>query len=583
MADLQEGVSIVTVGRTAPIPPGPQLAKDSLPVVIASDQDAVPVEVQNQQISEVSLSLLGIPRAEVALGIFADVTTYDINPNEWQSEGAGTTTHVASESAAKVTLGTAVTNAYQILSSKRFFRYQPGRVSAATFGVRVNTTTDLTDIKKFGAFDKKDGYYVEVQGGGQTAISDKETNFYCVRRTSALESNETGIRNPNSVDGDRGTAGTDLVIVRAGLTYIHAALFDRSLRGSGNNIGGNASSSGAVTVSASFLTVPNDYRYTYEYRVPRKYFSHDRLDGQTRTQYYSDRTPGRSSFTASISGTADSPIVAYGNSTVVTDDLGNVATRQSVWDLDFSKVTMYKVEYSWYGAVGGHFLAYVPDATTAGEARWVRMHHIRASNQLTSPSLGNPTLPISYLVQKSTSGSENSLYKYGASYYIDGGDKGTIVARSQSNTADRNLTTSGGTLIALRTRNAIGASSVRNRMQVYPTRLGIGTDARTVVRLVKNPTATSGTTPVFTVADTLSPIEYSVSSGVTSLVGGITVATFFVGAGGVDIDLAPYFGYNKDYLSYPLTATTGDTLYVFAQAASGTVNTSAALTWEEQV
>jgi hypothetical protein len=582
MADLQEGVSVVTVGRTAPIPPGPQLAADSLPVVIASDQDAVPVEVQNQQISEVSLSLLGIPRAEIALGIFADVTTYDINPNEWQSEGTGTTTHVPTESAAKVSLGTGVTNAYQTLSSKRFFRYQPGRVSAATFGVRVNTTTDITDVKKFGAFDKKDGYYIEVQGGGQTAISDKETNFYCVRRTSALESNETGIRNPNSVDGDRGTAGTDLVIVRAGLTYIHAALFDRSLRGSGNNIGGNASSSGAVTVSASFLTVPNDYRYTYEYRVPRKYFSHDRLDGQTRTQYYSDRTPGRSSFTLSIAGTADSPLVSYTNGTAVTDDLNNITTKASVWSIDFSKVTMYKVEYSWYGAVGGHFLAYVPDATTAGEARWVRIHHLRASNQLTSPSLSNPTLPISYLTQKATSGNENSIYKYGASYYIDGGDKGTIVARSQSNTSDRSVTTSTSMLMALRTRSAIGSSSIRNRMQVYPTRLGVGTDARTIIRLIKNPTSTTGT-PSWTTADTLSPIEYSLSTSITAPVGGITVATFFVGAGGVDIDLSPYFGYNKDYLSYPLTATSGDTLYVFAQAVSGTVSTSASLTWEEQV
>jgi hypothetical protein len=551
-------------------------------VVIASDQDAVPVEVQNQQISEVSLSLLGIPRAEIALGIFADVTTYDINPNEWQSEGTGTTTHVPTESAAKVSLGTGVTNAYQALSSKRFFRYQPGRVSAATFGVRVNTTTDITDVKKFGAFDKKDGYYIEVQGGGQTAISDKETNFYCVRRSSALESNETGIRNPNSVDGDRGTAGTDLVIVRAGLTYIHAALFDRSLRGSGNSIGGNASSSGAVTVSASFLTVPNDYRYTYEYRVPRKYFSHDRLDGQTRTQYYSDRTPGRSSFTLSIAGTADSPLVSYTNGTAVTDDLNNITTKASVWSIDFSKVTMYKVEYSWYGAVGGHFLAYVPDATTAGEARWVRIHHLRASNQLTSPSLSNPTLPISYLTQKATSGNENSIYKYGASYYIDGGDKGTIVARSQSNTSDRSVTTSASMLMALRTRSAIGSSSIRNRMQVYPTRLGVGTDARTIIRLIKNPTSTTGT-PSWTTADTLSPIEYSLSTSITAPVGGITVATFFVGAGGVDIDLSPYFGYNKDYLSYPLTATSGDTLYVFAQAVSGTVSTSASLTWEEQV
>jgi hypothetical protein len=580
MADLKEGVAVVTVGRTAPIPPGPQLAKNSLPVVIASDQDAVPVEVQNQQISEVSLSLLGIPRAEVALGIFADVTTYAINPNEWQSEGAGTTTHIPTESAAKVSVGTALTNDYQILSSKRFFRYQPGRVSAATFGVRVNTTTDRTDIKKFGAFDKRDGYYVEVQGGGQTAIGDKENNLLCVRRTSALESDEPGIRTANVADGDRGTAGVDLVIVRAGLTYVHAGLFDLSLRGAGNNIGGNAASDGTASVAAGFFTVPNEYRYTYEYRVPRKFFSHDRLDGEERTQYYSDRTPGRSSFTVSISGTAGSPIVSYGNSTVVTDELSNILTRRSVWDIDLSKVTMFKVEYSWYGAVGGLFLAYVPDATTAGEARWVRMNHIRASNQLTSPSLANPTLPLSYLAQKSTSGNENSIYKYGASYYIDGGDKGTITARSQSNTADRAVSTGGTMLLALRTKNTI--NSIRNRMQVYPTRLGIGTDARAVVRIIKNPTSTSGAAS-FTSVDTLSPIEASTSTGVNTITGGITVATFFVGAGGVDLDLAPYFGYNKDYLSYPLAATTGDTLYVFAQSASGTANMSASLTWEEQV
>jgi hypothetical protein len=581
MADqLKEGVAVVTVGRTAPIPPGPQPASASLPVVIASDQEAVPVEVQNQQISEVSLSLLGIPRAETALGIFADVTTYDINPSEWQSEGGGTTTHIASESAAKVALGTAITNNFQTLGSRRFFRYQPGRVSSATFGIRCGTTTDRTDIKKFGAFDKRDGYYIEAQGGGQTAIGDKETNLYCVRRTSALESNEPGIRTANVSDGDRGTAGTDLVIVRAGLTYVHAALFDRSLRAAGNSIGGNASSDGTATVAADFLVVPNDYRYTYEYRVPRKFFSHDRLDGENRTQYYSDRTPGRSSFTVSISGTADSPIVAFGNSTAVVDENGDIATRQSVWNIDLSKVTMYKMEYSWYGAVGGHFLAYVPDSTTAGEARWVRMHHLRASNQLTSPSLGNPTLPLTYLVQKSTSGNENAIYKYGASYYIDGGDKGTVVARSQSNTADRSVTTTGTTLLALRTRNTI--NSIRNRMQVYPTRLGVGSDGRATISLIKNPTTVSGT-PSFASTATLSPIEFTTTSGVTVVSGGTTVATFFVGSGGVDIDLSPYFGYDKDYLSYPLTAIAGDTLYVFARAATGTLNVSASLTWEEQV
>ena len=581
MADLQEGVSVVTIGRTAPIPPGQQTMAASLPVVIASDQTAVPVTVANQQISEVSLSLLGIPRAEVALGIFADVTTYDINPNEWQSEGGGSTTHIPTESAAKVALGAATTNNYQILSSRRFFRYQPGRVSAATFGVRTTTTNDVTDIKKFGAFDKRDGYYVEIQGGSQTSPAEKEFNFYCVRRTSALESNESGIRTPNVVDGDIGTAGTDLVIVRAGLTYIHAGLFDRSVRGAGGvNIGGIASSDGTTSVASSFISVEASYRYTYEYRVPRKYFSHDRLDGETKAQYYSDKTPGRSAFTLSIGGTASSPTVTYINGSNVIDANGDVVSDASVWDIDFSKVTMFKTEYSWYGAVGGHFLAYVPDATSTGEARWVRIHHLRASNQLTSPSLANPTLPISYLAQKATSANECAVYKYGASYYIDGGDKGTVVARSQSNPIDRTVTTSGTMLIGLQVKENI--NSIRNRMQVYPTRLGVGSSGRAVVKLVKNPTTVS-TTPVFTSAADLSPSNITTTSGVTTVSGGTTVATFYVGEGGVDLDLAPYFGYNKDYLSYPLTANAGDSLYVFAQGIGASASVSAALTWEEQV
>ena len=119
-------------------------------------------------------------------------------------------------------------------------------------------------------------------------------------------------------------------------------------------------------------------------------------------------------------------------------------------------------------------------------------------------------------------------------------------------------------------------------MQVYPTRLGIGTSARGVIKLVKNPAVVSGT-PSFTSADSLSPIEFTTSSGISTISGGITVATFFVGEGGVDIDLAPYFGYNKDYLSYPLTAVAGDALYVFAQSSSGSIDASASLTWEEQV
>jgi hypothetical protein len=104
---------------------------------------------------------------------------------------------------------------------------------------------------------------------------------------------------------------------------------------------------------------------------------------------------------------------------------------------------MYKIEFSWYGAVGALFLAYVP--VSNGEARWVRVHHLRASNQLKVSSLGNATLPITYLVYGggnpsrrgyannlrpestfSYGSSSDHIVKYGASYYIDGGDRGTV-------------------------------------------------------------------------------------------------------------------------------------------------------------
>ena len=80
---VNNSTAVVVVGRTAPVPPGQQTSANSVPVVIASDQSAIPVEEQNKQQSEVALSLLGIPRSEVALGIFADVNTYDVNPTEW--------------------------------------------------------------------------------------------------------------------------------------------------------------------------------------------------------------------------------------------------------------------------------------------------------------------------------------------------------------------------------------------------------------------------------------------------------------------------------------------------------------------
>jgi len=734
MADntnVNNNAAVVVVGRTAPVPPGQQKSEKSLPVVIASDQSTIPVAEQNKVQSEVALSLLGIPRSEVALGIFADVNTYDVNPTEWTSTpeqygqvsagtttvytGAGSTimgwglTHVPEESGALVE---APPDKSAVLTSKRFFRYQPGRVSAATFGVKTTVIESSgvgignPAIRKYGIFDNYDGYYWETRNSG------KGDNFCVVRRTQSItpsnplpfptsQEDDYGVTNPldptapraseslpsdgvptdppTTPDGYKNQEFGHLVILRDSLLMTHAGVYDPSLlqpeskvsistvsdgyvleipnatkqithttyniqtglmvittseshefhlgkfltlyditmtcnvtgspvnktypnRKDGYNVVGiNSATQFVVNVGVS--TVPTTYvsggwavglstgqhvRYTkginedviaglsdeqiyklngitvdtssgictasliavsasgeqvvtgltngtsytnhslvtpvpfllpiaknlttlvgrgstvtnnsheayatletndanvdsagtgmfpyvyednsgntegyidtrassstelatlaveidkvnnafykwvnqnvhidfwnvYEYRVPRSRFSGDRLDAYTDTLLFSDAV------------STDKP-----GSIVIDPNTGEAVTDTSIWDLDFTKVTMYKVEFSWYGAVGAMFLAYVP--VGAGEARWVRVHHLRASNQLKIASLGNATLPITYMVygggnpnclgyannlrlETQYNSASDHIVKYGASYYIDGGDRGTV-------------------------------------------------------------------------------------------------------------------------------------------------------------
>ena len=627
--------SRVSVGKTSPVPLGQQPATNSLPVVFAEDQPPIPVEEQNLIKSEVALSLLGIPRSEVALGIFADVNTYDVNPTEWAqfplentpSSVGGISSgveHIPDEAGARLVAPDVSTT---VLTSKRFFRYQPGRVSSSTMGVKMNTAEDpytITDtakanimkgapsLKKWGIFDKFDGYYFEIANGGQ------KNDFRCVRRTQAVIPSEpigySGALSWFANSGDQtfntdtnfGVAGTDPVIVRDGLVYTAAAIYDPSLvyspsavvaidsatdpsgklkeyqpepgyavrlatyngtswseimserqhqfpfdqstvislspentsldRGyirldahcgfykiisnlnrkasydgfpdsknaleSGqwgiagasissynqtirdnswdtapsttsqekkvwhllvNTQGGDSSfritdaqhaaspnlptnvkarsvTNGNVTLKEWFnLCVPQPYRMVYEWRPVRAMFSGDKLNGIESIVRQSDINTAATD--TIIGGGAGGAINRPGE--IILTPEGEALTTQSAYNVDFTKVTMWKIEFSWYGAVGAVFLCYVP--VSNGEARWVRVHHIRASNQHSVASLGNATLPITYLTHGGVeSGLEttdigNTLVKYGASYYIDGGDKGTVRLLSKASDFQREV------------------------------------------------------------------------------------------------------------------------------------------------
>ena len=258
ITNINNNSYVTNIGRTTPVSPGQAPASRSIPVVLATDQSPVPVEEQNKVQSEVALSLLGIPRAEVALGIFADVNTYDVNPSEWSFSpqayvfGHGTK-HLPNEAGALVE---APRNETAVLTSKRFFRYQPGRVSAATFGIK--STTSISEhalnpqVRKYGIFDNLDGYYWETRQNGQG------DNFAVVRRTQSL------FYNPATPFGDAGSTGlrgsntSELVKVTQNDDYRIVGKAPNSTRTSPNNLAKDR----AAILANKFAVVEDAYATT---------------------------------------------------------------------------------------------------------------------------------------------------------------------------------------------------------------------------------------------------------------------------------------------------------------------------------
>jgi hypothetical protein len=61
------------------------VSKNSTPVIVNDGLSPIKVVEQFPSTTEVSSSLLGIPRAETQLGLFADVSTYGLDSNSWDS------------------------------------------------------------------------------------------------------------------------------------------------------------------------------------------------------------------------------------------------------------------------------------------------------------------------------------------------------------------------------------------------------------------------------------------------------------------------------------------------------------------
>ena len=146
--------------------------------------------------------------------------------------------------------------------------------------------------------------------------------------------------------------------------------------------------------------------------------------------------------------------------------------------LSSEDVTMYKIEFSWYGAIGAKFYAYIPSGN--GDARWVLIHRLIIENGLGEPVLNNPDFKFKYLIyaaDTSTMKAPIFLYKYGSSYYVDGGDEGTI--QLVTTTADtkqfQNRTPIIGILPKQEIENQDGIG-IPNFKKAYPSQISVSSD-----------------------------------------------------------------------------------------------------------
>ena len=341
---------------------------------------------------------------------------------------------------------------YSFLQSRRVFRYQPGRISGFTFGLR-SSVEKVSGVKlEWGIANETDQYMFKIFEG----------NLSIIRRSTVKLENSVLTR--NGLDIDATSVNID------GTTY---ETIQPEIR-SGD---------------------PFDGRTYWTIEIPKDKFNGDPLNGN-----------GPSGYT-----------------------------------IKPENVTMWKIEFGWYGAIGARFYAYIPAGN--GEARWVVIHTLVIENSLDGPCLRDSYFRFKYsldVFDNSSLFQPQFLYKYGASYYIDGGDEGTSDIFSVSTglvTKPINRTTA-TPLIGIRPKDVIVNSTgneIGNRKIIIPTKLNMSTDSLTEVKIV-NCKACPGFGHVFSpgVGSTITgrdmQIEFTASNTITAVGTGASFTESDIGA-----------------------------------------------------
>jgi hypothetical protein len=507
--------------------------------VVASDQSPIPILDNLSAPSQVRDDLLGIPRVQTPLAIFDDTNLIDIDQNIWAKNE-------------QLTGGTRVTQVNHLLQqSAAEVLITPsaanGNVASLITKQAFPYQTGRITSASFGISMSRDtnatiefGMFDGTDGYFLRVVGDE---LYYVRRTSS------GERPQDHLNGYT-AQGTDPVT----FTVDAAVLAAQPSRTDLGTIYKLVSSSPTVM----------------EEIIPRRYWNGDTMVGES------------------------------GSLLLGADD------TSSVHRLSLTNLVMCRIEYGWYGGTGSRLLFYVPvDANlpsgeTAKTARWVIAHNLNCSDRIPYPSLGNPTLPMQFRVEKTGTLSANTyLRKYGAQISIDGGDYSKLSIYSQDGAKVSGIgTTDYKPLLAIRIKENITnnqGETKRNLMRVFPLILSMVSSYRAQFILVKNPATMTdaATNPVttFTSTGTLSAIEYnsptSPSNAIDAFTGGEQIASFFTGdADAGNVDLTQIFAFARQYLTREATAasgTAGDVLVLAARSIDNASNTcKASLTWGQR-
>jgi hypothetical protein len=157
--------------------------------------------------------------------------------------------------------------------------------------------------------------------------------------------------------------------------------------------------------------------------------------------------------------------------------------------ISFEQVTMYKIEFSWYGAIGAKFYAYIPSGN--GDARWVLIHTIIIENELGRPCLKDPFFKFKYVLALTDTSNltfPQYIYKYGASYYIDGGDEGTVTNHSYTSDVVNSSPTNSRSLLGITAKNEIfnkDGIPNKNRKDIIPTKMTVSASKAAKIDIIE--------------------------------------------------------------------------------------------------